>query len=291
MSKKILILRSGAIGDIVLTFPLVLSCIEQYGKEHVTLAAPGLMKPIANLAGIDLFHDIDTCGLHRLFASDFKPEEAPPLFREQDLILNCLTGENDILHKNLCMFKGEIRSITPPDDKIGLHAALYLASLLPENNQSILEARIIPSRFTIIPDDIRNLFNSEKTVLTIHPGTGSSRKLISTDLFKNLISREAKHKTIIILTGPADKALVPFAQRMTAEYKGVHLDSLPLAQVAYVLHRSSCYVGLDSGISHLAGLIDIPSYIIFSATDPGIWKPFSSCATAIKPEEINNIVI
>ncbi|MFC1479363.1 glycosyltransferase family 9 protein [Planctomycetota bacterium] len=291
MSKKILILRTGAIGDIILTFPLVLSCIEQYGNENVTLVGPGYMKPIAYLAGIDSCIDIDICGIHKLYTDDFQSREAPSFFRKQDMILNCLTGEENILHKNLCMLGPEVRSLAPPDDRISMHAAEYLASILPEINLDIPEARIIPARFTAVPDGIKNLFNSEKSILTIHPGTGSPRKLINSDMFEQFISREAKHKTIIILTGPADKALVPFAQRMTAEYKGVHLHALPLEQAAYVLHRSSCYVGLDSGISHLAGLIDIPSYAVFSATDPAVWKPFSSFVTVISPEEIENITI
>jgi len=287
--SNILILRSGAIGDIILTFPLVLACIERFGRENVTCAAPGLMKPVARLAGIDSYIDIDICGLHRLYTSDFQPNDASPLFNKQDCILNCLSGDNSVLHTNLNTCAREVYSLAPPDDRITTHAAVYLASVLPGIG-TLPEARIIPERFGPVPDKILSLFSSGKPVLTLHPGTGSPRKLIPHGLFENLIARETESKTVIILTGPADGSLIPFVRNMADAYTCKHLDSLPLEQVAYILHRSSWYVGLDSGISHIAGMTGTPSHVIFSATDPELWRPRSSAVTVISPEEIENTI-
>ena len=284
-TAKVLILRSGAIGDIILTFPLVLSCIELYGRDNVVCAAPGFMKPVAYLAGIDGFIDLDTCGMHRLFSADFQAEEAPAVLGEYDLILNCLTGKDDLLHEHLTLCSSHVRSITPPHNSIGMHAAEYLASLLPES-ASLPEARIMPERFSVLPDNIRSLFGSGRPAAAVHPGTGSPHKLVSPDLFERLISHHARDKTVIILTGPADRNLVPFVQNMSRTYGCPHLDSVPLAQAAYVIWRSVSYIGLDSGISHLAGMTGTPCRVIFTATDPAVWRPYSSSVTAAGPDEM-----
>ena len=48
-------------------------------------------------------------------------------------------------------------------------------------------------------------------------------------------------------------------------------QSLPF--MTALLAGSACYFGSDSGISHLAGCLDVPGAIFFGPTDPLIWAP------------------
>ncbi|HQB29861.1 MAG TPA: glycosyltransferase family 9 protein, partial [Syntrophales bacterium] len=58
-----------------------------------------------------------------------------------------------------------------------------------------------------------------------------------------------------------------------AAASGAVLRDLPLGRVASVLKQARVYVGNDSGISHMAAVLGVPSVVLFLATNPGIWRP------------------
>jgi ADP-heptose:LPS heptosyltransferase len=47
----------------------------------------------------------------------------------------------------------------------------------------------------------------------------------------------------------------------------------PLLEVAQQLQQCKCYLGNDSGITHLAAMLGIPTIALFGPTDPAIWQP------------------
>jgi ADP-heptose:LPS heptosyltransferase len=50
-------------------------------------------------------------------------------------------------------------------------------------------------------------------------------------------------------------------------------DNLPLTQLAAVLKTSTAYLGNDSGISHLAASLNLPTVALFGRTNPAVWGP------------------
>ena len=51
------------------------------------------------------------------------------------------------------------------------------------------------------------------------------------------------------------------------------LDHLPLPDLAAILGKCTAFLGNDSGITHLAALMGIPTAAIFGPTDPAVWGP------------------
>ncbi|HEX9544276.1 MAG TPA: glycosyltransferase family 9 protein, partial [Pyrinomonadaceae bacterium] len=50
--------------------------------------------------------------------------------------------------------------------------------------------------------------------------------------------------------------------------KAIVLPALSISQKAAIINRASATVGLDTGLSHIAAALDIPSITIYGATDP-----------------------
>lgn len=50
--------------------------------------------------------------------------------------------------------------------------------------------------------------------------------------------------------------------------------ALSLASVAELLRGARCYVGPDTGTTHLAAAVGIPTVALFGPTDPGLWAPW-----------------
>jgi len=51
------------------------------------------------------------------------------------------------------------------------------------------------------------------------------------------------------------------------------LQKAPFLKVAQHLKGCGCFVGHDTGTSHLAGLLRIPTLALFGATKPTLWRP------------------
>jgi heptosyltransferase III len=50
-------------------------------------------------------------------------------------------------------------------------------------------------------------------------------------------------------------------------------DERPLLFVAAILRRACAFLGNDSGLSHLAGMLGVPTLVLFGPSDPTHWLP------------------
>ncbi|MCX8064483.1 MAG: glycosyltransferase family 9 protein [Candidatus Hydrogenedentes bacterium] len=141
----------------------------------------------------------------------------------------------------------------PPEDWKS-HASEYYLSLLGLEREE--EEFLLP----ILPSEQHNK-------VVIHPGSGSQKKNFPLDFFAELtIHFQLKGREVAWCVGPAENWIKP--------PKGVEkLDSLPLVELARFLRGASLYIGNDSGISHIAGALGIPTIVLFKSTNPNVWKP------------------
>jgi heptosyltransferase-3 len=114
-------------------------------------------------------------------------------------------------------------------------------------------------------------------LLAVHPGSGSPGKNWPPERVAESISHLVGElgARVVLLCGPADEqACSGLEQRLV----GLHLHcpvlrQAPLSLVAGVLSRCTAYLGNDSGISHLAAGLGVPSVVLFGPTDPRQWSP------------------
>lgn len=113
--------------------------------------------------------------------------------------------------------------------------------------------------------------------LVVHPGSGSAGKnwqgmSAAATAWRNGGGR------VLMLAGPAEAA---------ADHAIAHdalLRDASLAQVAAALARAQRYLGNDSGISHLAGLVGARGVAVFGDSDPAIWHPHGAVQVVHAPQ-------
>ena len=77
--------------------------------------------------------------------------------------------------------------------------------------------------------------------------------------------------SVAVILGPAEMSMEPiFRQSGAAVLK--HLD---LPTVAAIARVASAFVGVDSGVSHLAAAAGASGVVIFGPTDPARWRPLA----------------
>lgn len=102
--------------------------------------------------------------------------------------------------------------------------------------------------------------------LVIHAGSGSARKNWE-GMAEVATAWRAGGGQVLSLCGPVESERGSVLAH-DAAVRGERLD-----RVAALLARAPCYLGNDSGISHLAGLVGARTVALFGPSDPRAWRP------------------
>ena len=89
--------------------------------------------------------------------------------------------------------------------------------------------------------------------------------------------RNSRDREVLIVLGPAEAEEGEYWR-----HYGHVETSLALPQVASILTRATCYIGNDSGVSHLAGVVGARGVVIFGPTRPEQWRPLGGGLQVIK---------
>ena len=117
-------------------------------------------------------------------------------------------------------------------------------------------------------------------LIAVHPGSGGRKKCWPRKQYEALISLIAADPRMIcmIFSGPAeDEETVALLSRLAQHNRKImHLHHEPLVRVAALLTMSDYYLGNDSGISHLAGVLQRRGAVLFGPTNSRLWRPYGS---------------
>ena len=123
----------------------------------------------------------------------------------------------------------------------------------------------------------------------VAPGSGSAAKNWPLERFLAVADAlAASGATVAWLLGPAE------------EERGV-TEALPagatvwrrllITEVAALLATSAGYLGNDSGTSHLAAALGVPTVAVFGATDPAVWAPRGPAVAVVGAPTIEGVAI
>jgi len=117
--------------------------------------------------------------------------------------------------------------------------------------------------------------------VVLHPGSGSEKKNAPLELFKNLYRRlEGEELRPLFVLGEAER-------RLKEELKDFDLYEVKnLLDFARLLKGAAGFVGNDSGFTHLASYLGVPTVALFGPTDPLVWAPFGPL-TAVLYEKLD----
>ena len=119
-------------------------------------------------------------------------------------------------------------------------------------------------------------------LLIIHPGSGSAHKCVAPEILATLVVAVQMYgATPVILEGPADRESVERLLRSCLT-PPIVLRGLDVLTVAGVLAQARLYVGQDSGVTHMAGLMGVRTVALFGPTDPARWAPHGAHVTVVQ---------
>ena len=276
MSKaqgKILVIRGGAIGDFILTLPVLAALRRQFPDTHLEVLGYPHIASLALHGGLaDAVRPVEARALAAFFADMGDLDDAMGhYFSGFHIIVSYLYDPDGFFAENVkaCTKAQFIPGPHRPDEAKPLHATEVL--LKPLERLAIFDADPVPQlRFS----------RTEATpapMLAVHPGSGSEKKnwppeqwakflahiMSGTDWNVLLVGGEAEGNRLAELAAPLPSSRVRLAQRQ------------PLHELAQSLRACLGFVGHDSGITHLAAAVGLPGLALWAETNESIWCPRS----------------
>lgn len=304
--RQITVIRPGALGDTLLALP-ALALLRRWAPDaRLTFVARADVLPLALSSGLaDDAWPWDLPDWAALFDPAATPERltgrARAALAGADAVVVWAPDSSGALAATLHRLGAGQVIVAPgrppdlPDPPGGPpeHAALWLARALapmgvavPDDPTTLWRA-LPPLRW---PEaDARQAEQVRRALglpdaggVALHPGSGGATKRWPPERFAALanLARRAGY-TPLLLAGEADAGVAEAVLAHTAALLPV-ARGLAVGALAALLARCAGYVGNDSGVSHLAGLLGVPTVAIFGPTDPARWSPLGPRVTPLR---------
>ncbi len=282
----VLVVRGGAIGDFVLTLPVLSALRRRFpGVRLTVMGRPGIAELARAGRLADYILSVETRGLAGFLVRDGDLDASlDSLFASQSLIVSYLFDPEGLFRHNVgrCTGARFISGPHRPDESLTSHATDVL--LAPLASLGIFGADPIP-RLAIAKVSAPS-GTAPAPVLAVHPGSGSPRKNWPAErwagLLRRLIEESALHLLLVGGEAEADRVL-RLAAALPPERAEV-AQGLPLVELAGRLVRCQGFVGHDSGITHLAAALGLRCVALWGESSAAIWRPRSGrCALVADP--------
>lgn len=271
MTTSITIVFSGALGDTVLLKPLIDAVAIQFASRRITLVAqPSFGRLFKHLGWIYRHFDIGLYNHHQWFAGNTAARQTP--WSDCDVLISGVSTGHDIWahHASRLSTARKLLFFDPlPNPADPTHVAIQRCRSIgvPPDIRTYGDPQHCPIAWQPQPEpDMRPLF--------IHPGSGSRNKCWPLENFAAVAKcLRARGRRAEFILGPVEmerfsaRGIDDIARNFTS-----HIIA-DLSNLADLLVTGSGYLGNDSGVTHLAGALGVPTGAIFICSNPNLWRP------------------
>ena len=287
MTTHILILRPGAIGDTLLTFPFLRALKTRNEQTHITFVSNPAVLPLAYRLGLaNAVFDYGAVEWSELFSqAGIRSPFLRDIMKHTNRAICWLRDPDEVVQHNLHAVGIQDVIVAPgrPTEASEMHIVTYLAQTIG---------------MTLTEQERSQAFSSgplsDAQGIAIHPGSGGAFKCWPLAHFAEVITALWRQSIpVLLLAGPADiERLSALLQLIGTPPTSALLQTVvnaPLVEIAEHLRHYNVYFGNDSGITHLAAMLGIPTIVLFGPSSPTMWKPVGPDVQVLYEHELEDI--
>jgi ADP-heptose:LPS heptosyltransferase len=271
---NILVLRGGALGDLILTLPVLREIRKNYPDAAVNLL--GIL-PQARLASPEFVNQVERLDAP-IFAPLFVDAQLPAVLRDNlkrfDLAISFLSDPDSVIARNLAAagvkqvitFSNRMRS--------DVHAVFQLAEVLEQLGLSLYDP--VP-KLAFGPKPV------QPASLGLHVGSGSPKKNWPIDRWIELTQRlDIFFDDFLLVGGEADDKVVDEFRSRCSNLRLRTLLNGSLAALGQALNGCKVFIGHDTGVTHLAAAVGTPTVALFGPTNADLWAPLGEHVRVVR---------
>jgi heptosyltransferase III len=275
---RILVIRGGAIGDFILTLPVLAALRQQLPRARLEVLGYPHIAQLALAGGLaDAVHPIEAGPLAGFFARDgILDSRWKEFFAGFALILSFLFDPDEVFRANVqrCSKAQFLPGPHRPDEHEGVPAAQVFLKTL--ERLAIFDADDVP-RLTLGGGEQHapEAGQEQRRLLAVHPGSGSERKNWPEPRWAELLGELAATTAweFLLVGGEVEGAKLQRLAAMLPASRTRLAQHLPLAELARRLSLCAGFLGHDSGISHLAAALGLRTLVLWGESVETVWRP------------------
>jgi heptosyltransferase-3 len=275
-----LFFHQAALGDFVLTFPILRSLCARADRT-IVISSKSMAKLAATAVDGVSPMDIERREFTRLHAQDGHAEvsrDTRELFEQARRIVSFVSDGKDAWAGNVAALAPDALTVfagtQPPKNWAGhvsewQQVQLQRQGLKPESTMPV-------SRGT------------PEGPLVVHPGSGGRNKCWPFENFERLITqlRESGCNVQPVLGEVELATWLPKTLDRWCSNLEARVFQTPV-ELYELLCTASTYVGNDAGPTHLAAQLSLATYALFGPTDPARWAPLGPHVNVIAPDRLS----
>jgi len=285
--RKILVIRGGALGDFILTLPVLAALRRHFPSCALEILGYERTTSLAVAAGLaDRVSALESPALAGFFARDgaWHAKETE-YFSGFDLVVSYIYDPEKIFQSNVSRCNNTAQFLAGPhrsNESNGCHATK--AFLAPLEILGVLDPDPCPR--LILPSVPNPSAAPPAPQLAVHPGSGSAQKNWPEAKWAGLLQRLAATTRwhFLLIGGEAEDGR---CERLAAALplERVQLaQNLPLVNLARAMRSCAAFIGHDSGITHLAAALDLPGLVLWGPSNESVWRPVSNKMRLLRDE-------
>ena len=278
---RILVVRGGAIGDFILTLPVLQALRGNFPRASLHALVHPRVTGLARLSGtVDGTRHLESGALAGFFVEGERPDpEWADYFGGFGIVLSYLHDPDGVFRRNVIRCQEErsgrsrfLQGPHRPEESDDRHATEVLFEPLE---------RLDVSGAPPPPRIATGRTPSGPPCLALHPGSGSPRKNWPETRWRKLVEELLEHPSLslLLIGGEAEgdrvEGLAPRNSRCRTALR------LPLEELAGELAGCRGFVGHDSGITHLAAAAGLHGLALWGGSRRSLWHPRSSRFTVV----------
>lgn len=258
--RRFLVLRGGALGDFIVTLPALDLLRQRWPAARIELIGNATAAAVARPRGLlDAVHSQHEGRWRALYGTAPLPRPLADWLASFDLVVNYWPDPDGELRRRFPQHPGQTFLFADALPATAPAAAHYCRPLS--------QIGITPRNFRFSLATPCPTTNPASEPLLIHPGSGSPDKNWPTENWIALLRLLPPPVELVLGEAEADRwpdSRLPGIPRLAHR---------PLEELISRFSRCRCFLGHDSGISHLAAACGAPCLLLFGPTDPALWAP------------------
>ena len=271
MGAVALAIHPGALGDVLLAIPALRALRVRSGAPVMLAAQPRIGALLAALGVVDDHVAFDALGLDALFVDE---AAARPRLPELVRLVSWFGARDAVFVRRLsALVPG---AVVAPSVGEGRTVWEHLVRTIDGPPGDWCAPVAVSAAVRMLGTETLRLAGADAPPpwLVVHPGAGSAAKCWPAAAFARTITTLAARArmNVVVHQGPADIEATAALRRHLGDGV-VWLVEPSLPALAGVLAHARVYVGNDSGVSHLAAALGVPSLVLFDAGRLA-WRPW-----------------
>ncbi len=282
--KRVLVIRPGGLGDMVLLQPMLKKLHAQYPHALIDLVCERRNEDVLKFSSfsVNVFtYDARPFQLiRRLCAGGYDVVIDSEQFHYFSAVMAVLCRAPIRIGYKINPGRNPLYTHLISYDMEGYEADEFMKLLGPFGIEGRAEVAgcLVPPEVNL-PDEIADFLGRvqqrEQRLILIHVGASTRYKTWAAANFVELLRKLCgTDETIIgLVGGGGDYALATRVAEQSGRLAQVKVMAgrLGIAQTAKVLTKASLFVGGDSGLAHLAAVFSVPSVVMFGPSDAKKW--------------------